>query len=98
MALGAGNPKNVVVGLAAGASIATAALPFGQEAATVAIYVAVAVLGVATPILVTLFLGDRSREVLDGWKAWLGQNNAAVMSVLFLVFGVVLVAQAIGSS
>jgi hypothetical protein len=53
---------------------------------------------VAAPILATLLLGDRSHEVLDGWKAWLDQNNAAVMSVLFLIFGVVPIGQAIGST
>ncbi len=98
LALGAGNPKNAVVGLAAAATIAAVSLSSGQQIGAVAIYVFVATLGVAAPILVTIFLGDRSHEVLDGWKAWLGQNNASVMSVLFLIFGVVLIAQAIGAA
>jgi threonine/homoserine/homoserine lactone efflux protein len=98
LALGAGNPKNVVVGLAAAATIAAVSLSSGQQIGAVAIYVFVATLGVAAPILETIFLGDRSHEVLDGWKAWLGQNNASVMSVLFLIFGVVLIAQAIGAA
>jgi threonine/homoserine/homoserine lactone efflux protein len=98
LALGAVNPKNVVVGLAAAATIASAVLSSGQQVAAIAIYVLVAVLGVAAPILATLLLGDRSHEVLDGWKAWLDQNNAAVMSVLFLIFGVVLIGQAIGAT
>ena len=33
------------------------------------------------------------RDVLDGWKTWLSAHNAAVMAVLFLVFGVVLFSQ-----
>jgi len=98
LALGAVNPKNVVVGLAAAATIASAVLSSGQQVAAIAIYVLVAVLGVAAPILATLLLGDRSHEVLDGWKVWLDQNNAAVMSVLFLIFGVVLIGQAIGAT
>ncbi len=95
LVLGAVNPKNVVVGLAAAASIASAALSRGQQTAAITIYVLVAVLGVAAPILVTAFLGDRSPKVLDGWKVWLAQNNATVMSVLFLIFGVVLIGQGI---
>lgn len=98
LALGAVNPKNVVVGLAAAATIASVVLSSGQQVAAIAIYVLVAVLGVAAPILASLLLGDRSHEVLDGWKAWLDQNNAAVMSVLFLIFGVVLIGQAIGAA
>jgi threonine/homoserine/homoserine lactone efflux protein len=98
LALGAANPKNVVMGLAAAASIASFALPKDQLAAAIAIYVSVSALGLAVPILTTIWLGARSRGILDGWKIWLNQNNATVMSVLFLVFGVVLVAQAIGAS
>ncbi len=98
LVLGALNPKNVVVGLAAGVTIASAALPIGQQIATIVIYVFIAVLGVAGPIVVALCLGERSHDVLEGWRTWLGQNSAAVMSVLFLIFGVVLIGQAIGAA
>ena len=93
--LGAFNPKNLVVGLAAAATIASADLSTRQQIGAVAIYVLVAALGVAAPILAAVLLGDRSHEVLDGWRAWLNLNNAAVMSVLFLIFGVVLIGQGI---
>jgi Sap, sulfolipid-1-addressing protein len=95
LALGSVNPKNVVVGFAAAATIASEAGSGGQQIGAIAIYVLVAVLGVAAPIVVTAFLGDRSAKVLDGWKVWLTQNNATVMSVLFLIFGVVLIGQGI---
>ena len=95
LALGSLNPKNVAVGLAAAATIASVASSRGQQIGAIAIYVVVAVLGVAAPILVTTLLGDRSPRVLDGWKVWLAQNNATVMSVLFLIFGVVLIGQGI---
>ncbi len=95
-ALGAVNPKNIVVGLAAAATIASADLPFGQQVGAAAVYVAVAVAGVVAPIAVMLFLGDRAPAVLRDWRAWLGHNGATVMAVLFLVFGVVLIGQGIG--
>lgn len=94
--LGALNPKNVVVGLAAAATIASADLAVGQRIGAIAIYVFVAVIGVAAPIVATIVLGARSHEVLDGWKSWLDQNSATVMSVLFLIFGVVLIGQGVG--
>jgi hypothetical protein len=56
----------------------------------------IASLGVATPIVATLFLGDRSAEVLDGWESWLHRNNTAMMAVLYLIFGVILVGKGIG--
>ena len=92
--LGALNPKNLVVGLAAAAAIGAAGLTIGGQLAVGALYVLVAVLGVAAPIVAMLVLGARP-EVLDGWNIWLRHNNATVMSVLFLVFAVVLIGQGI---
>ena len=57
------------------------------------IYVVVAVLGVAAPIVVTLSSGTGPRTFSAEWNVWLRQNNATVMSVLFVVFGVVLIGQ-----
>jgi hypothetical protein len=46
---------------------------------------------------VALYLlgGQRAAAMLDGWKGWLSTHNDAVMAVLFLVFGVVLVGEAL---
>jgi hypothetical protein len=85
----------VVVGWAAAGAVAAGSPSIGQQSVVTAIYVFAAVLGVAAPILVMLFLGDRASEVLDGWKIWLRQNHARVMSVLFVVLGVVLIGQGI---
>lgn len=95
--LGAVNPKNVIVGLAAAVVVSAGELSGGQQFAACAVYVVVAVLGVTAPILVVLLLGDRSPAVLGGWETWLRRNSATVMAVLFLVFGVVLIGQAIGN-
>ena len=96
--LGAFNPKNLVVGLAAAGAIAAGGLSTGQQVAAGAVYVFVAVTGVAAPILVMLFLGERAPPILRGWNDWLRQNSATVMAVLFVVFGVVLIGQGIAGS
>jgi hypothetical protein len=65
VAVGALNPKNVAVGLAAALSIASAELSTGRQLGCLAVYAFVAfvaVLGVATPMVVTLVLGDRAQE------------------------------------
>ena len=68
VAVGALNPKNIAVGLAAALSIASAELSTGRQLgcladyAFVAFVAFVAVLGVATPMVVTLVLGDRAQE------------------------------------
>ncbi len=95
VALGALNPKNLVVGLASAAAITAGGLSISEQAIAAAVYILVAVLGVVAPIVVMLFLGDRAHDVLEGWNIWLRQNNATVMSVLFVVFGVVLIGQGI---
>ena len=53
------------------------------------------IVGVAAPLVVTLAMGEKAQTILDSWKAWLGQNNAVVMSVLFLIFAVVLIGKGI---
>ncbi len=95
LALGALNPKNLVVGLAGAAAISAGGLSAAQQVVAGAVYLSVAVLGVLAPIAVTVSLGDRAHEVLEGWNVWLRQNNATVMSVLFVVFGIVLIGQGI---
>ncbi len=97
VAIGAANPKNLAVGVAAAVTIASAGLSTGDQVAAVVVYVVVAVLGVAAPLAVMLALGDKAQAILDSWKAWLGQNNATVMAVLFLVFAAVLIGKGIAA-
>jgi hypothetical protein len=39
--------------------------------------------------------GSRAARTLDGWKTWAGDHNAAIMAVLFLVFGLKLLGDGI---
>jgi Sap, sulfolipid-1-addressing protein len=97
VALGAVNPKNIAVGIAAAVVIASAGLTSGKEAIAVIVYVVVGALGVAAPLAVLLVLKGKAQPILDSWKTWLGQNNATVMAVLFLVFAVVLIGKGIAA-
>ncbi len=99
MALGLGavlsglNPKDTTLTILAAAAIAQAELSAGESVVTLAVFVAIATISVVAPVTLYFALGERAEETLNGWKAWLIANNATVMAVLFLVFGVVLVAQ-----
>ena len=95
--IGAGNPKNIAVAVGTAVAVSSAALPAGQQVVVLAIYVVLASLGVAAPIIAVLFLGDRSDTVLDGWKAWLTRNNTAMMAVIYLFFGVYLIGKNLGA-
>jgi hypothetical protein len=94
-AIGAANPKNIAVGVAGAVAISSAGLSTGQTVVSIVVYVVIASLGVAAPLVVMVGLRDKSQGILDGWKDWLGQNNAVVMAVLFLVFGVVLIGKGV---
>jgi Sap, sulfolipid-1-addressing protein len=89
------NPKNLALALAAGGGVAQVGASTGEAVVALAVFVVLASLGIAVPVVLYLFGGDRAAAQLDGWKAWLSANNAGVMAVLFLVFGAVLVGQGI---
>jgi Sap, sulfolipid-1-addressing protein len=52
-------------------------------------------LGVLAPLVLYLVAGEGATRTLDSWKTWAGDHNAAVMAVLFLVFGLKLVGDGI---
>jgi threonine/homoserine/homoserine lactone efflux protein len=89
------NPKNVLLTVAAAAEIAEVGLPAAQQAALVFAFVAIASAGVITPLVVSVALGDRSRELLDGLRGWMARNNAVIMSVLFVLIGAKLMGDAV---
>jgi hypothetical protein len=89
------DPENLAWGLAAAVSIASAALSTGHVIVAVVVYVIVAALGVAAPLVVMIALRDKAQAILDSWRLWLGQNNATVMAVLFFVFAVILIGKGV---
>lgn len=95
VALSALNPKNLLLTVAGAAAIAETGIPAGQQAGAYAVFVVIASLGVATPVVIFFALGDRSTQVLDGLKTWLAMHNNAIMAVLMLVIGVKLIGNAI---
>jgi hypothetical protein len=89
------NPKNLILNATAAAGIAQAGLAGAQQAVVLIVLVIVGSLGVMAPVGVYFAMGDKAAPVLSGWKTWLAANNATVMMVLFLVFGVMLIGKGI---
>ena len=77
------------------AAIAQTGIPAGEQAGAYAIFVVVASLGVALPVVVALALGARSRGLLGELKDWLATSNATIMAVLMVVIGSKLIGDAI---
>jgi hypothetical protein len=89
------NPKNLALTLAAALTISQAGLGAGQSMIVLLIFVVLASLTVAIPVLTFIILGEKAQPTLDKWKAWLTANNTTVMAVLLLVFGIVLIGNGI---
>lgn len=87
------NPKNLVLTLGAAAGLAQSGLTTSDAIVSIAVFVVIASLTIAGPVLYALVGGEKARAALDGAKGWLTVHNAAVMTVLFLVFGVDLIAK-----
>ncbi len=93
--LSAVNPKNLLLAVAAGVSLGALSLSSGETGGAIAVFTLIAASTVMVPVIAYLIAGERLDPTLDRTKAWLIDNNAAVMAVLFVVFGASLVGDAI---
>ena len=89
--LSALNPKNLGLAIAAGVVIDQATAAGGNAIAMEILFVVIASVSIAVPVVYMLVGGEGAKHTLDGWKTWLQANNAAVMAVLFIVIGAKLV-------
>jgi threonine/homoserine/homoserine lactone efflux protein len=95
--LSALNPKNLLMGVAAGVAIGSADLPVSESAAAIAIFTVIAASTVAIPVIAYLLASAKMAGPLEALRKWLVRNNATVMSVLLLVIGVVVIGKGIAS-
>ena len=85
--LAGANPKNLALTLAAALSIAQAGMSGAAPWIALVVFIILASLTVAGPVLYYLFAGQSAEKMLAGWKTWLVTNNTTVMFVLLLVLG-----------
>ena len=96
-ALSALNPKNLLMGVAAGVAIGSGDLGIGAIVISIAVFTVLAASTVAVPVIAFLVATEKMTGPLDGLRKWLLHNNATVMAVLLLVIGVVLIGKGIAS-
>jgi threonine/homoserine/homoserine lactone efflux protein len=89
------NPKNLLLAVGAGGAVAGLGLSTTDAVVSLAVFVVIASLTIAVPVLYYLVGGDTARTTLDRVKEWLTLHNDAVMTVLFLVLGVNLISKGI---
>ena len=95
LALSALNPKNALLVVAAALEIGALGLPASEVIAALLVFVLIASIGVLTPLVLAVGLGDRSRAPLEALRGWMALNNATIMAVLFVVIGAKLVGDAV---
>ena len=86
------NPKNLLLSAGAGAALAQLGPMTSDAIVSLIVFVLLGSITIAGPVIYYLVGGERARTALDSMKEWLAVHNAAVMTVLFLVFGVKLIA------
>jgi threonine/homoserine/homoserine lactone efflux protein len=89
------NPKNLILTVSASTGLAQLGPGTADAVVSLIVFVAIGSLTIAVPVTYYLLGGSSARAALDDLKAWLTTHNDAVMAVLFLVFGVKLIAEAI---
>lgn len=91
------NPKNLALTLGAGVAIAAAGLNTTQAILALIVFIIVACISVAAPVVVYLVMGEKAASTLNNWKEWLTHNNSTVMMLLCLVFGIVVLSKGLGA-
>ena len=89
------NPKNLILTIGAAAGLAQLGVSTTTAIVSLIVCVLLASVTIAGPVVYYLLGGVHAKSELDELKDWLTTNNAAVIAVLFLVFGVDLIAKGI---
>jgi len=96
LALAGVNPKNLMLAMAAGTSLAMVGPTAGDAAVALIIFVVVASITIIGPVVFYLVGGASAERTLDQLRDWLATHNDAVMAVLLLVFGINLTMTGLG--
>jgi len=89
------NPKNLLLVVAGAAAVVSAGATEGEEAVAWAIFTLIAIVGVATPVVISFVMGDRSDELLGRLRTSMARNSGVIMAVIVLLIGVKLLGDGI---
>jgi threonine/homoserine/homoserine lactone efflux protein len=89
------NPKNLMLDISAAASIARADLSSSDQIIASLVFIVIASISVAGPVIWYLAAGNSAKAALESLRGWLERNNAVIMTVLFLVLGANLIGKSL---
>ena len=84
------NPKSLALNIAGVLVIVEAGLPVATQVIALVLFVVMASVTVAAPVVYHFVAPERSARALERAKDWLIANNAAVTSAVLLVLGIAL--------
>ena len=88
-------PKNLVL-VIAGAVVIDRVVPlFTMQLIALLVFTALASLSIASPIIAYFLETQKVKVMLVQWKSWLVDNNATILIILLLIFGMLLLGRGI---
>ncbi len=90
------NPKELALAIPLGVTIGGALLSVGETVLIGAIFIVVASISTAVPVIAFTLAPNRIRPALEHLRTWLTANHSVVMGVLLVVIGAILTGSAIG--
>jgi Sap, sulfolipid-1-addressing protein len=88
-------PKNALLVIGAAAAIAQTGASTASQILALTVFAGISSLGVGIPVAIYFGAGEGAQQILDGLRRWIARNNNAIISVLSVVVGVKLIADAI---
>ncbi len=89
------NPKNLILIVGGVTAIAQTEVSGAEQAIVWIIFVAIATIGVAAPVVIYFAMGDKAAGILADLKVWMAHHNAAIMAVILVIIGVKLIGDSI---
>ena len=89
------NPKNLILIIGGVTAISQTDVAGGDQAIVWAIFILIATIGVAAPVVIYFAMGDKAAGILADLKAWMAHHNAAIMAVILVIIGVKLIGDSI---
>ena len=89
------NPKNLILIVGGVTAIAQTEVSGAEQAIAWIIFMAIATIGVAAPVVIYFAMGDKAAGILADLKIWMAHHNAAIMAVILVIIGVKLIGDSI---
>ena len=97
VALAVVNPKNLALVITGALSIASSSAGSGGKITAAALMVLVASLCTTLPLTIYLVGGERSAQILEGWKSWMAAHNTSIMTTVLAILGAKYIGDAISA-